>query len=650
MKRITTLFMALLVIIFLLSSCAQPGTATQTVSTTEVVTPNLPTATPTITATPTLPWTSFPAPAVPAVSAPISEANIGQFTRLSSLGEGDLLSTQLSPDEKWIVLGTRNGILVIDSATLNKSYFIPTQMQPYYINFLENGTEISALDRWQSKGGIWTFPEGKVIREVTLACKLDPTGSKVANYFTPSKDLQYAFTFIDNVAGLCNTADGQPVYTLNEQLTNWFLVSPDEKTLVFSTSDKFEVIRYLDGQVLKEVPETGIKSFFFYPDSKILATVYENQIKFWSTDDYQLIDTIKGANIQVIGFSPDNRVFAIRSGDLVRFLRSDDRKLINGISGKSFKYTSDGQGILVTNGKSSASYYQFSDDRSTLALVNSFTGWGVGYYQYDPGFLSNDNSQILLGKHEGDRVNGWLTEIVVYDIASGKNLKYEVPLTDNAELEDAVWLPNLQTFAVLLGSAFDRTTLFLLQPQTQTLSRLLGGSTNIENSGIVFTEDSQLIIYARGGVVTAWDFLHDRYAVLPSHENLYNDLLEKSSYIHSTPNQKFTITSISQRPNPGYRDSVVVSVNGAERAEFDGYTDMDLEFSPDSQMLAISTFSLLGGIHIEIFDLASGNKLFSTGEDYVEGDFAPKIAFSPDGKYFAVLPEVGYPQIWGIPQ
>jgi len=73
----------------------------------------------------------------------------------------------------------------------------------------------------------------------------------------------------------------------------------------------------------------------------------------------------------------------------------------------------------------------------------------------------------------------------------------------------------------------------------------------------------------------------------------------------------------------------------------------DSSFSSDSKMIAVSVTGLWKN-QIFIYDLLDGNAVFSTEQFFSDG-MPPKVVFSPDGKYLAIMPEYGYPQIWGIP-
>jgi WD40 repeat protein len=86
--------------------------------------------------------------------------------------------------------------------------------------------------------------------------------------------------------------------------------------------------------------------------------------------------------------------------------------------------------------------------------------------------------------------------------------------------------------------------------------------------------------------------------------------------------------------------------SGNQLFETGGYS-FDFSFSPDSKMIAISSSGMYGN-GVSIYDLSTHEVVFTTGSYLCEGDTAPRVAFSPDGNYLAILPMVGYPQLWGI--
>lgn len=651
--------------------------------------------TPTPTAIPTSIRPSIPAPAVPDVSAPISVENAGQLTRLTALGEGDLVSMQLSPDEKWLALNTSNGVLLLNAATLEKEVFLPTEMRSYEIAFLEGGSELSARDCYQ--GYIWSIPDGRLVRHVKFL-QQDPNSSLLP--FCRSKpDSKWEKVFVLNSdgqkTGLYDIEDGTPIYTLDYDARNAVL-SPDEKLVALYTSEKIVFLQYSDGKILKEIAEPGIGWLFFYPDGKTLGVVEGTLTKFWDVGDFQVIDTVNGTGLgsplyTFPEFSPDGSVLVFRNGDNFRLIRSEDRLYINTVTGFGLKFTSDSQGFIVDNGFGQVTSYSFSEDRSNATANNSFSAGGFGewvyYHSSIPGVFSSDNSKLLLIKINGsytDVYGDFLDEILIYDLITDE--KTHIDVDNSSVLTNAVWLPAMNTFGVLLKTIWSHD-FYLVDLETKSLTQLLGGDwTNFYNA-ISFSPQSDLLVFAQGNRLFSWDFLNDGYWKLPieaielphtllrpnisfspgSKEILFSDINNVAQVFDSED-----YSSLGQREgsSQAYDDVSVLSPDGLYSAKIsvdygsnsvlvsDVVTGNDIisiggyntafAFSPDSKMIAVSIFTTYSNI-VSIYGLPAGNELFTTGYYFCEGDYAPKVAFSPDGKFFAILPLYGYPQIWGIP-
>ena len=590
-------------------------------------------------------YPTTPAPAIPAVSGPITVEKASQLTRLVTLGEGDLINVQLSPDGKYVLLGSSTGILVLDSTTLKKVSFLQSSMNPEKIYFFDDGSKVAALDRYNIRGHVWSFPDGEEIREVKIACPLDPIRKNDWYYSWPSQNLEYAFSYYEGIAGLCQAADGVPVYTLEYQMDGYPAFSIDERLLALPTADKLVLIQYRDGKVLTEIPAVGIKSIFFSPDGKTLAAVFSNQTKFWSTEDYQLIDTDNGVvNIPI--FSPDQSVFATQNGDYYRLNRTADREYFSSVKGVTLQFTRDSEGIIVDRGSGQVAYYEINEDRNGLTLVNSVAGTGYKYWTtQSPGFLSDNKQSLLVAKPEG--LGGWLTELRVYDLLTGERSIFEIKKMPGTWFQDAVWLENLNQFAVILGSPFDLHRFFTLEPDTGKMTQVIDDIKDAQQSRIRFTSNSDMLAFARGETVTIWDIKNNIYGNPDEGINGYTKFFDETNK-SASPNGSYII-SIREEENPGFRNYIRVSINNEMIESYTGFSNLDYAFSPDSTMLAISTFSILRGINVSVFDLATQEKLFFSGDYFAEGEIAPKIAFSPDGKYLAILPETGYPQIWGVP-
>lgn len=597
-------------------------------------------------------YLTIPAPAIPSVSAPISVENVGQLTRLTALGEGDLLNLQTSPDGKYVLLGTTNGILVLDSTNLERVSFMPTTMNPDEIYLFDNESKIAALDHPHHTGHIWSFPEGEEILEAKLSCPLDPVNKDDWYYRWPSQDLEFIFVHDLAFVGLCRTIDGEPVYVLDYQLNNENIaVTADESLLAFSTSEKLVIIQYHDGKILTEIPAAGIQMIFFYPDGKTLAAVFDNHTKFWNMDDFKLIDTLQGAGVinhqrpsTFPFFSPDNSILVFKNENNFRLIRAIDRAYIDTVNGVDLEFTPDSRNFIVDNGSGQVNLYEINEERSSISLVNSVAGMGFYYgYEKRPGFLSEDKNSLLVMKYWA-QVGGWPKEIGVFDIQSGERAVFDFSLKGTGVPIDAVWLGGMNEFGILFSTGiFEFHT---LDPESETTHKVIGQIPGADRTELKFTTSSDLLIYSRGDQVTIWDLKNNVYGFPKENISEYTYFLI-DNFKERSPDGFYQI-SLSEQDNPGQKP-ILLSINGVLKEDLHGYDHLDYAFSPDSKMLAVITYDHTWMTKLFIFDLLTGNELFSIGLFSTTGDCAPKIAFSPDGNYLAILPEAGYPQIWGIP-
>ncbi len=420
-----------LIFIFFVSACAPAAGLPQ--PTTESL--SVPTNTPSPTLIPTSARPSLPAPVIPDVSATISVENVSDLTRLTSLGEGDIMNMQVSPDEKWIVLGTSNGVLVLDSTTMEKVLFLPTEMKTRNISFIEDGSKLIAWDCLQ--GYIWSFPSGEEISrfDFQLVSEWAKSQPQFVCTSVPGKNWKYAFgssnpyvmwgmddypSDYEPVTGLYDIQTGEMQYSLDYEV-QYFSISSDEKLVALDTGDKLVIVQYQDGMVLHEIPESGIKSLLFMPDGKTLVSVYDNHVKFWNVADFNLIKSVAVYGVDSTSASPDGRILAVRTNNDDRFYNAEDGALLGGFSSGSYLFTGNSEGLIIDPGQGQVQYFQLNSDRSKFELIRSFPGEGIIPMEFGntrsttPGVLSSDGSELLVVSGNFSD-NGYL---LIYNMNSG---------------------------------------------------------------------------------------------------------------------------------------------------------------------------------------------------------------------------------------
>lgn len=676
----------LLVLIFILAACAP---ATASLKTSATVTPTVPTNTPTPTLIPTPTRPSMPAPAIPDVSAAISVENVSKLTRLTSLGEGDIMNMQVSPDEKWVVLGTSNGVLVLDSTTMQKVLWLPTEMKARHVTFIENGSKLIAWDCIQ--GYSWSFPSGKEVSRfkyqlVSSWAKYDPL---IACTSVPDKDWKYAFastnpyvmwgrddypTDYEPVTGLYEIQTGEIQYTLDYEV-QYFSVSSDEKFVALDTGDKLVIIQYQDGKVVQEIPETGIKSLLYMPGGKILVSIYNNQVKFLNTEDLSLINSAAVYEVQSATASPDGRILAVRTKNDDRFYNAEDGTLLGAFSSGSYLFTPDSGGVLLDPGKGQVQYYQINTDGSKLELIRSFAGQGprgwFGTLSQIPGVLSSDGSLLMLTNGNYMIENGFNhLMLLVYDFNSGSLLN-QIPMSSGTNpfpnIANAIWVPAINSFALMVTHYYAQTDFSTVDLKSKSIVEVINrDSDSFFSNDINFSHDGELLISVQGNRLLSWDLKNYNYWRFIEYSDPWTGYGYNGRVDFSTDDKEFAVrdsqmvthffnTSDYSRARDPFNGKYLF-LNSGYFATADGIflgetptlinsfsiSNANYDFNEAENLLAV----IDNGLAVMKFsdDYSSVETIFSDSSSF---DWWVVSKLSPDGKFVAAERKSGL-SVWNI--
>lgn len=430
------------------------------------------------------------------------------------------MNMQLSPDGKYLVLGTSNGVLVLNADSLSQAFFLPTAMKTEFVTFINNGEQLTARDK--SQGYVWTFPGGEEISRAQFRC-VDPAYDTGYCSVVPNEDLSLEFS-TGMKSGLIRTSDGSLQYELAYTPQGNTAISPDSQYLAVPQKDRLTLVNYADGSMLKEIPEQGILDLFFFPDGKTLGGIKGSQIKFWSIPSLELIDTITVYDVGNVRFSPDQGAFALTSEGNVRVYRAEDRLLLTALPGIMFTFSPDSQSLLIDGGEGYVHLYQFDPGRTKLDFQVTFAGQGIRDYYGDTiqaGVFSTDSQKVLLMKTTGETYSDVLEQLLVYNVGSGSKVQVEFqPYQDLLEFQHAVWLPDQQAFALVMCPGFSYGGCYLgtINAQSGSFQKYLEKDDDREESRkeIEFSSHSDLLVSASGNNTTfIWDLQNSGYWQVP---------------------------------------------------------------------------------------------------------------------------------------
>lgn len=451
--------------------------------------------------------------------------------------------------------------------------------------------------------------------------------------------------------------------------------SPDSQTFV-STGDDFTVKLWKhDGNLVRTLGKHNgsVPSVSFSPNGKIIASGgADGTIKLW-TSEGNLIKTIEKAHlpyVQSVEFSPDGLLLASAGNDGMVKLWTPEGKLL-----KSFRhgyivldvsFSRDGKviasagedknikiwsrdGTLLktfTAPNSSTSHFNsvrnvsFSSDGKIASASTDHTVriWKIdgtllqtlkadSFYVWDVSF--SPDGQTLASAGNDGAVKLW-----------GDNQKTFKRLL-NASGVAASFSPNIASntqliaYSTPLGAV---EVVNLLKPEPPLY---LGESNNF--SDVNFSPNGKIIVYANGlGEVKLWKVDGTLLTTLDTNQDQINAFLLKS--VKFIPNNQFIAL--------GRFDGKVQLLAGDGKQVFQifdtqSHAVSNLDFSPDSQLIAIGTWDPSLSSHgTVVLGKIEKNKIALLKTLIGHGDWVEEVSFSPTGDILASASRDGTIKIW----
>lgn len=589
--------------------------------------------------------TTWPSTGTPAATPTVASIQAG---RVDMLTLGDVLAAKFSPDGTVIAVGTRVGLMLLDSATFKVLDYLLMEAGIFDIQYSHDGQTILTVD---GIGDVLSFNSQNLEQPETLADGSLCSSSKISmsgdKYFCWSKTTFSMSVFDLNTAGRTGvitdreylladfSPDGRAVYVVERKagtiaayntsdmsrLWGYQIVNCEGNIVSLATSPAGDQLALgcENGRVFL-VPtnygdevghfETGGGSVYglsYSPDQTLLGVgTPEGVVSLWDTSTRQAVNSFQTADpVDRVTFSPDAR--QVLTIEYNNDLHEAYLRLYDAANGSLL-------GLLSTGSWSSFDYLNINrnGDRLLASLADA------GIEVWDPARGTLQYSQPETDYRVASTIQGdlfiflWDDSIEVHRMADG-SLQSSIP-----EAVDAVLL--LDDNKTLLGRSASRG-FFWWNAQDGTLIRdleLPNGRDVVAHAGdlqedelLVLLEDGSLqAVDASSGEVKRTYVLQDANGnVLPMELSwMDNILISGNQWVALAKNQIIRVWNL---------DTGQLAMTLDE--------DGRVAFSGDGARLAVAT---RGGL--SVYDIAAGLKV--AAQDF-ELDLKPDaLAFDPTGR------------------
>lgn len=620
-------------------------------------------------------------------SEPITPANLDKLVQVGRVGNSIATKALISPDARWIVVGTSLGFDIYDGQTLDlvnsidiDATFGQDQGAPVTrLIFSKDGNKLLTGSDSTSIWRVWSIPDGKALFRLDRIfiggdIFLSSNGDYLISIISENSDYQ-------NTIEVWNVNSGEKEKRLSlEKFIFHNSIAHNKDIFAFGTEAGAVYVLDLDkgGEPYQLIgPSEKVSSLVFSPDDSLLAVGYKDgQVYIWSLYTKQIYIQIppQGAQINGLCFSGDNR-YLIISGNSAELWRLDNNSFLYNLNTivDECKFAPDRQEFLATH---SGFIDQFIFDDISAQETGKYYMYGCDDHDHCNNVSINFDHNLVAW------IDGDDLKLETF------NLETSQRLAANWQYSETPSFTSVAREANRIAVGFGRSLLRVYQTSN---GELLWAQKTINSiTAISLSQDGNTIA---AGYYGPANHLADIWQIDSEHPNsaAYSLRFLNDQSMMASPRGNILLTSYSSSSDSIYhpiyginawdpaKGTLLYSVSGAGSEEFsldgsllayelfkeiyivnpetnqllyqlalpDSSVSSLLRFSNGNQYLAIVDRV---SQTVNIWDIKNGqlSKSFSIAlpDSYFNEEF--NCAFSPDNKHFIIYPSSLEQQIWRI--
>jgi WD40 repeat protein len=451
----------------------------------------------------------------------ISPNNVGYLELITSAGYGELFSLQNSPSNKHIVLGTTNGVLVLNPKTLTQTSFMPMSVKPFSITFLDGEKKILAADYWPTDyydllkvkrmAYLWDFPKGELLGIYGYECPFE-NGKETDCHLFATEDPSFIYivttkkTYIERsipVPSFLQTLNsGFPNIDseiLFDSPASNIIIAPQSQNAIFYVDEKLVTVEAKSSKIIQEVKYPVVSSMGFLSERKFF-TFRSGAFAIWNMGEETPTGNIQISDI--LETQVENNLLLLSTGKNVLLINIDNAKTILTIPGKFASFSKDTQTILVDSGYGNVEIYNSIDNGVSYVKEHHLVGQGFTISEHHFAYSPDNNFAIM---STGRQLTTRIYNLNTGSLTSEYSMKYPGGYqTGYAPIRNAVWVEPRKSFLGLAGIN-NELKYPLIEFTEDGYHPVLNSTINALELDATFSSDSKFLAFLIGDEVYVWD-------------------------------------------------------------------------------------------------------------------------------------------------